>query len=186
MARNEIRVGGLGGQGVILCGTIIGKAASIYDRRHAAMVQSFGPEARGSSCSAQVMISDEPVGYPYVRNLDVLVAMSNDACHKFLPELKKGGILLYEQDLVHLEDSERPENAWGIPATRFAEDIGRRMVLNIVMVGFFAGVTGLISEEAARKAVMDSVPRGTGGLNLRAFTTGYEYGREQVAEINRG
>jgi 2-oxoglutarate ferredoxin oxidoreductase subunit gamma len=182
MSRSEIRIGGLGGQGVILCGTIIGKAASIYDRRHAGMIQSFGPEARGSSCSAQVMLSDDPIGYPYVRKLDVLVAMSNDACHKFLPDLKDDGILLYEDELVHLADGERPANAWGIPATRFAEELGRRMVLNIVMVGFFAGVTGLVSREAAEEAVKDSVPKGTEGLNLKAFLRGYEYGREMVAQ----
>ncbi|HNU68748.1 MAG TPA: 2-oxoacid:acceptor oxidoreductase family protein [Myxococcota bacterium] len=180
MSRSEIRVGGLGGQGVILCGTIIGKAASIYDHKHSGMIQSFGPEARGSSCSAQVILSDEVIGYPYVRNLDVLVAMSNDACHKFLPELKKDGVLLYEEELVSFPEGTRPAKAWGIPATRFAEELGRKLVLNIVMVGFFAGVTGLVSRQAAEAAVRDSVPAGTEGLNLKAFARGYEYGRELV------
>jgi len=180
MATTEIRIGGLGGQGVILCGTIIGKASSIYDHRHSVMIQSFGPEARGSSCSAQVMLADRPIGYPYVRRPDILVSMSNDACHKFLPEMKQDGILLYEEELVHLSDDERPARAWGIPATRFAEELGRRMVMNIVMVGFFAGVTGLVSREAAEAAVKDSVPKGTEPLNLQAFAKGYDYGRQLV------
>ena len=183
MATTEIRVGGLGGQGVILCGTIIGQAASIYDNRHSVMIQSFGPEARGSSCSAQVMLADRPVGYPYVRHPDILVAMSNDACRKFLPDLKKDGILLYEEELVTFADGEKPAKAWGIPATRFAEELGRRMVMNIVMVGFFSGVTGLVSREAAENAVRDSVPRGTEPLNLQAFARGYDFGRALVQKV---
>ncbi len=71
--------------------------------------------------------------------------------------------------------------AFGIPATRFAEELGRRLVLNIVMIGFFAGVTGLLSYESVEKAVKSSVPRGTEDLNLRAFHKGYEYGREQCS-----
>lgn len=180
MARTEIRVGGLGGQGVILCGTIIGKAASIYDNRHSTLIQAFGPEARGSSCSAQVILSDEPIGYPYIRRPDVLVMMSNDACHRFLPEMKPDGILLYEEELVHMDEHERPKNAFGIPATRFAEELGRRLVLNIVMVGFFAGLTGLVSREAAEAAVKASVPKGTELLNQRAFKMGFEHGRQMI------
>jgi len=183
MAVTEIRIGGLGGQGVILCGMILGKAASIYDRGHSVMIQSFGPEARGSSCSAQLMLSDRPIGYPYVRSLDVLVAMSNDAFHKFLPGLKKDGILLYEDELVHFAPGEKPERAWGIPATRFAEELGRKMVMNIVMVGFFAGVTGMVSRTAAEEAVRDSVPRGTEPLNLQAFAKGYEHGRQLIEKV---
>jgi 2-oxoglutarate ferredoxin oxidoreductase subunit gamma len=177
MARTEIRVSGLGGQGVILCGTIIGKAAALFDRRHATMIQAFGPEARGSACSAQVTIADDPVAYPYVRNPDVLIAMSPDAYHQFIPQLKPGGVLLYENELVTPDADPSPDTrAYGIPATRFAEEIGRRLVLNIVMVGFFAGVTGLVSPEAVKKAVCDSVPRGTEDMNLRALRSGFEYG----------
>ncbi|MBI4676419.1 MAG: 2-oxoacid:acceptor oxidoreductase family protein [Elusimicrobia bacterium] len=178
MPKTEIRVGGLGGQGVILCGSIIGKAAAIHGGKHATMIQAFGPEARGSACSAQVMVSEEPIGYPYVKNPDVLVLMSPDAYKLFAPSLKPGGLVLYESDLVHLDKS-LPAGARtkGIPATRFAEDLGRRLVLNIVMVGFFAGTTGLLSYEAVEKAVLDSVPKGTEDLNLRALKKGYEYGR---------
>jgi 2-oxoglutarate ferredoxin oxidoreductase subunit gamma len=177
MAKTEIRVSGLGGQGVILCATIIGKAAAIYDGRHATMIQSFGPEARGSACSAQVTIADEPVAYPYVTSPDVLVTMSPDAYEQFAGQLKPGGILLYENELV-TPGAKLPADArpYGIAATRFAEELGRRLVLNIVMVGFFAGVTGLISRQAVEKAVRDSVPNGTEDLNLRAMARGYEQG----------
>jgi len=179
MHKTEIRVGGLGGQGVILCGMIIGKAASIYDGKHATLIQSFGPEARGSACSAQVSVADEAIGYPYVKNPDVLIVMSPDAYTQFAPELKPGGVLLYENELITVDDKlPAGVKAFGIPATRLAEELGRRLVLNIVMTGFFAGVTGLVSAEAVEKAVKSSVPRGTEDLNLRALHRGYEYGRQ--------
>ena len=179
MAKTEIRVGGLGGQGVILSAHIIGKAASIFDNKHATLIQSFGPEARGSACSAQVTVDDDPIGYPYVKSPDVLMVMSPDAFSQFAPTLKSGGMLLYEEELVTLGDA-LPEGvqAFGIPATRIAEELGRRLVLNIVMVGFFAGITGRISFEAAERAVRTSVPRGTEDLNLRALRKGYDYGVE--------
>jgi len=185
MDKTEIRVGGLGGQGVILCGMIIGKAASIFDGKHATLIQAFGPEARGSACSAQVTVADEAIGYPYVKNPDVLIVMSPDAYTQFAPQLKPGGMLLYEKELITLDDKlPAGVQALGIPATRFAEELGRRLVLNIVMTGFFAGVTGVVSFEAVEKAVKSSVPKGTEDLNLRAFRKGYEFGRDQVAGGN--
>jgi 2-oxoglutarate ferredoxin oxidoreductase subunit gamma len=181
MVKTEIRVGGLGGQGVILCGMIIGKAASIFDGKHATLIQAFGPEARGSACSAQVSVADEAIGYPYVKHPDVLIVMSPDAYTQFAPQLKSGGVLLYENELINVDDRlPAGVKAFGIPATRLAEELGRRLVLNIVMTGFFTGVTGLVSSEAMEKAVKTSVPRGTEDLNLRAFRKGYEYGREAV------
>jgi 2-oxoglutarate ferredoxin oxidoreductase subunit gamma len=179
MARSEIRVSGLGGQGVILCATIIGKAASIYDGRHSTMIQSFGPEARGSACSAQLTIDDDAVGYPYVKKAGILIALSPDAYNQFVGQLKPGGILIYESELVK-PDARTPEGvrAFGIPATRIAEEVGRRLVLNIVMVGFFASVAELVSHEAIEKAVRSSVPRGTEELNLKALQSGYQYGLE--------
>lgn len=171
MARTEIRVAGLGGQGVILCAMIVGRAASLYGGKHATLIQAFGPEARGSACSAQVILDDDTIGYPYVKNTDILVAMSQDAYAKFRTELKPGGTLIFEDELVKPETS-----GAGIPASRFAEELGRRLVQNIVMVGFFAAVTNLIPREAAAQAVKDSVPPATIDLNMRAFDKGYEHG----------
>lgn len=187
MPKTEIRVGGLGGQGVILCGHIIGKAASIYDNKHATLIQSFGPEARGSACSAQVTLDEEPIGNPYVKRPDVLIVMSPDAYSQFVSSLKPGGVLLYEAELVTLDERLPPGvTAYGIPATRLAEELGRRLVLNIVMVGFFAGATGLVSPEAAERAVIHSVPKGTEQLNQRAFRKGYEYGLELTGRAAGG
>jgi 2-oxoglutarate ferredoxin oxidoreductase subunit gamma len=176
MRLSEIRIAGFGGQGVILCASIIGKAASIHEDGYATMTQSFGPEARGGACSAQVILSDQPVLYPYVTNPDVLVVMSQEACTRFAPELKPGGMLLVEQDLVRLSELKKPAKVFSIPATRLAEELGKKMVLNVVMAGFFGAVTGLLSREALRNAVADSVPAAFQELNLRAFDKGFEYG----------
>ncbi len=176
MPVTEIRVAGFGGQGVILAGMIIGKAASIFENGYATLTQSFGPEARGSACSAQVILSNEPILYPYVTQPDILIAMSQDAYNRFVGEMKPNGTLLIEEDLVRISDLPNGIRVHGVPATRLAEELGRRLVLNIVMVGFFAAVTRLIDPEALRKAVADSVPPGTEKLNLRAFDKGFEYG----------
>jgi 2-oxoglutarate ferredoxin oxidoreductase subunit gamma len=177
---SELRIAGFGGQGVILAGMILGKTATIFENRHATLVQSFGPEARGGSCSAQVILADEPIAYPYVTKPRVLVAMSQDAFERFIPDLAEDGILCYEEDLVKVHDLRPGVRAFGVPASRIAEELRRRMVLNIVMVGFVVAVTDLVSGEAARKAVADSVPNGTEFLNLSAFDKGYEHGRRLV------
>lgn len=184
MGRVEIRIGGLGGQGVILSGILLGRAASIHDGRHATLIQAFGPEARGSACSAQVTIDDVPVDYPYVRRPDILVVMSPDAYQIFASQVKPGGILLYEEDLVTVGPG-LPEGVrcYGVPATRIAEELGRRLVLNIVMVGFCVGVTEVVSREAAEQALVALVPKGTETLNRAAFQKGFEYG---IQARNRG
>ena len=173
----EIKTGGLGGQGVILAGMIIGKAAAIYENKHATLTQSFGPEARGSACGASIVVSDQPVEYPYVTHPNILVVMSQEACNRFAPDMAPDGILLYEADFV--EPGSLPEGvrAYGIPVTRIAEELQRRMVANIAMVGFFAAMTDLISVDALRESVKTSVPAGTENLNLEAFERGYTFGR---------
>lgn len=176
MRLTEIRVAGFGGQGVILSATIIGKAASIHENGYATMTQSFGPEARGGSSSAQVILSDSPILYPYLTRPDILVVMSQEAYTRFTPELKPGGLLLIERDLVRVSGSMADVRCYGIPATRLAEELGRKMVLNVVMVGFFGAIAGSPAPAALRKAVADSVPAGMQKLNLEAFDKGYEYG----------
>ncbi len=179
MATTELRIAGFGGQGVILAGIVIGKAAAIYDGKHATLTQSFGPEARGSACSAQLVLSDQPILYPYLTAPKILVAMSQDAYHRFGSELQPGGLLLVEAELVTCHpcpDGPPGIRLRGIPATRLAEELGRRAVSNIVMVGFLTVMTGLVSVEAIKQAIADSVPRGTEAVNLAAFEKGLEYG----------
>lgn len=175
--RLEVRITGFGGQGVVLAAYIVGRAC-IDAGRHATMIQSFGPEARGSSCSATLAISDREVLYPYIQRPSVLVAMSSDGYETFRNELRDDGTLIYELDLVKPATSER---AFGIPAKRIAESLGRALVQNIVMVGFIAAVANIVPRDAMRQAVRASVPAGTEELNLKAFDAGAEYFDKVIA-----
>jgi 2-oxoglutarate ferredoxin oxidoreductase subunit gamma len=180
----EIRISGFGGQGVILSAIVIGKAGCIFENGYSTMTQAFGPEARGGACSAQVILSNEPILYPYVTRPDILVTMSQEAYSLFTPQLKDDGILIIEQDLVRVEKLPPGVRVYGVPATRLAEELGKRMVLNIVMVGFFAAVTNVLEPGAVRQAVADSVPEAFRELNLKAFDKGFEYGTKHLtAEV---
>ncbi len=171
MSRTEIRITGFGGQGVVLSGHIIGRAWAVHAGKHATMIQSFGPEARGSACSATLTVSDARVLYPYIRRPDIFVVMSSDGYDTYRDELKDDGTLIYEKDLVHptFKDGQA---AFGVPSTRIAETLGRSIVQNIVMLGFVAGATQLVTRDEMRDAVKGSVPAGTEDLNLRAFEAG--------------
>ena len=178
----ELRLAGFGGQGVILSAIVLGKAASIYQGAYATMTQNFGPEARGGACSAQLVLSGTPILYPYVTQPDIMVVMSQEAYTRFVPELKEGGILIVEQDLVRVTNLPNSTRVYSCPATRLAEELGKRMVLNSVMVGFFTAVTRLLEPEAVRHAVVDSVPSTFRDLNLKAFEKGYEYGTKSLSD----
>jgi 2-oxoglutarate ferredoxin oxidoreductase subunit gamma len=183
MNSTEIKFGGFGGQGVILAGIIIGRAATIYDHKFATLTQAFGPEARGSACSAQVIVSDENILYPYVTKPEILLVMSQEACNKFLPETTDDAIIILEEDLVKPKGLKAGMKVYGIPATRLAEELGRKMILNIVMVGFFTAVTKLVNYEAVREAVKASVPQGTEAMNLKAYDRGYQYGVQHGVQL---
>jgi 2-oxoglutarate ferredoxin oxidoreductase subunit gamma len=183
MEKQEVRLGGFGGQGVILAGMILGRAKAIGEDKFATLTQDFGPEARGGAASCAVILSDEPILYPNVIHPDVLLAMSQGAYAKYIDGLKPGGILVIEEDLVKLGTVRSDIKVFKCPATRFAEEIGRKIVLNIVMYGFLVAVTGLVSEDIARKGVEASIPKGTEKLNFAAFEKGYQYGIEQKEKM---
>jgi 2-oxoglutarate ferredoxin oxidoreductase subunit gamma len=172
----EVRISGFGGQGVILSAIVIGKAGCIFEGGYATMTQAFGPEARGGACSAQVILSNSPILYPYVTRPHILVTMSQEAYSLFAPQLKEDGILIIEQDMVRIDNLPPGVRVYSVPATHMAEELGKRMVLNIVMVGFFGAVTGLLNPESLRAAVADSVPQAFRELNLKAFDKGFDYG----------
>jgi 2-oxoglutarate ferredoxin oxidoreductase subunit gamma len=181
MSRKEIRITGFGGQGVVKSGYIIGRACAIDAGNHATMIQSFGPEARGSSCSATMSVSPDEILYPYIGRPDIFVVMSGDGYDKFKDELKEDGILIYEADLVK-PTVKKGQPAYGITSTRIAEDLGRKIIQNIVMIGFFTAITKLATREEMRHAVEESVPPGTIELNLKAFDAGYDYFEEHYGK----
>ena len=171
--RKEICISGFGGQGVGLMGYILGKALALYNGDEAVMTQSYGPEARGGASSTNIVVSDEPIDYPFVQHPDVLVAISQEAYSKFRSKTKPEALILVDQDLVEPLDADHPLT---IPATHIAEDLGRRIVANIVMLGFFTAVTGIVNRGPVEKAIETSVKPKTVKLNLAAFAKGYDYG----------
>jgi len=171
----EIIITGFGGQGIVLTGRIVAKAAALGDSKQSTLVQSYGPEARGGACSAQVIISDDAIHYPYITTPDILVCMSQGAYDKFYPLLKETGTLIIDSDLVKPKKIKVHE-VLSIPATRIAVELGKKMIANIIMVGFITSITGAISLKASINSVKSSVPKGTEQLNISAFNKGYEYG----------
>jgi 2-oxoglutarate ferredoxin oxidoreductase subunit gamma len=178
----ELRLTGFGGQGIIRFGYLLGKTASIYDGKQATMTQSFGPEARGSACSSQVVISDERVLYPYVTVPHIVVAMSQEGYSKHGDNIREGGTLVIDEDLVKPEKVKKGVKSFSIPATRFAEDMGVKIAANIVMLGFFTAVTNLIKPESAKKAIQSSFRERLVDINLKAFDKGYQYGQENLGK----
>jgi 2-oxoglutarate ferredoxin oxidoreductase subunit gamma len=169
--RVEVRISGLGGQGVVLAGEILGRAA-VYDGKHAVQTQSYGAEARGSAARSEVIISDQKVGFPKVRKCDILVAMSQSALDKHLKDLKEGGTLLVDEDMVRKIPKIKAK-IFKIPATKIAEtELKSRIYANAVMLGALTQIANLVAKEAAEKAIIRSVPDETKESNLKGFKKG--------------
>ena len=175
VSRNEIIITGFGGQGIVLAGQVLGKAASLIDLKESTLTQSYGPEARGGACSAQVIISTATIHYPYVNHPDILVCLSQEAYNKFHGLLKDGGTLIVDQDLIRPAEAGQA-NFFSIPATRMAEELGNKMMANVVMLGFVTSVTGAVSADAMRNTVADTVPKRSVEQNVAAFNKGFDYG----------
>jgi 2-oxoglutarate ferredoxin oxidoreductase subunit gamma len=176
----EIRFSGFGGQGIIRCGLITGKAMSLFDNKYATMTQSFGPEARGSACSSQVVMSGERVLYPYITKPEILVCMSQEAYDKYEPDIREGGVLIIDTDLVKLKPAPGKIKVYTVPSTRFAEELGNRVFANLVMLGFFTAISKTVSPEAMKKALPGLVPKRFLDLNIRAFDRGYQHGLDAL------
>ena len=175
MTRKEIRMAGFGGQGIVLSGVVIGAAASVIGGRFASQTQSYGPEARGGACKADVVLSDEPVDYPMAQDLEVLVTMSQEALDKYIGDLREGGTLIVDEDLVRQLPEDTSFSLHRIPATMVAEkELGRRIVANMVMLGALVGITGIVSGRELEEAVKMMVPEGTEELNISAVRRGFE------------
>ncbi len=172
--RYEIRFSGAGGQGLILAGVIMAEAASIYQGIQAVQSQSYGPEARGGASKSEVIISDGPIDYPKATVVDALLALTQEACDKYSHDLKEGGVLLIDSDLV------KNEPKGNFKVTKFnitntaKNEVGREIVTNIVALGAMVALTGAVSRESAEKAVLARVPEAFLELNKKAFNLGYE------------
>jgi 2-oxoglutarate ferredoxin oxidoreductase subunit gamma len=182
MGRKEIRIAGFGGQGIVLSGSILGKAASIYDKGFATLTQSYGPESRGGSCRAEVIISDIPVDYPYVVSPQVQIILSQEAYTEYGQNAPPGTLVIVDSDLVTIDPSQNPKPL-SIPASRMAQDLGRVVVANIIMLGSLAAISDIVSYEALKNSILDSIPPGTESFNVKAFELGYDYGVEHGSKV---
>jgi len=180
--RLEIRVAGFGGQGIIRTGLMLAMASCIHSDKNAVQTQSYGPESRGGACKSEVVISDEEIDFPKVADPDVLIAMSQEAYDTYVGTVKKRGTILLDPNLVQKQKASSGIKVFRVPATRMAEQLGKTIVANVVMLGAFTSLTNLISAEALKKSVLDNVPKGTEKLNLAAFEKGYAYGKILLKE----
>ncbi len=168
--RIEVRLAGEGGQGMILAGVILAEAAAIYDGKNIVQTQAYGPEARGGSSKAEVIISDGEIDYPEVINADFLVAMSQEACDKYASNIKKDGLLIVDSEKVRRVPL---TNAIKLPITRMAvEATGKSITANVVSLGILVGLTNLVSREAIQKAIIARAPKGTEEVNQKALDRG--------------
>jgi 2-oxoglutarate ferredoxin oxidoreductase subunit gamma len=168
--RYDIRLSGSGGQGLILMGIILAEAIGVYDGKFVAQTQSYGPEARGGSSKAEVVVSDEEIDYPKAMQLDLLLAMNQKSCDDYYMDLKPDGILIVDSTFVNQVPLPK---AYRIPFTRIArETLKREMVANIVALGAIAKLTNIVTPKAVEAAVLTRVPKGTEQLNRDALKAG--------------
>jgi 2-oxoglutarate ferredoxin oxidoreductase subunit gamma len=173
--KKQVRLAGFGGQGIVLAGMILGKAAVLFENVNAVMTQSYGPEARGGACSADVIISESRINYPRVTVPDILVLMAEEAAHTYGPKTAENALILVNEDLVKTIPDRPGLRVLKIPATSIAEKLGRVIVSNIVMLGFITGAAGIVDYESMKQAILASIPKGTEKLNLAAFQAGYDH-----------
>lgn len=172
----EVRFGGVGGQGIVLAGRLLGKAAALYDGKDAVCTQSYGPEARGGASRSDVVIADEQVDYPFVSRADILAVFFQEAYVLFRDCLKPDGLLIVDTGLVQPFGDDH--NLHGIPATEIAEGLGSRMAANVVTLGYLVGLTGIVSEESVIEAIRSTLKAGIVEMNLKAFDAGVQQARE--------
>ncbi len=168
----SLRLSGTGGQGLILAGIILAEAA-LLDGKEAIQSQSYGPEARGGSSKSEVIISNSPIYYPKIQVPDLVLAMSQESCKKYVSDLPKEGILITDSLFVTQLPKEFTGKIYQLPITqRSKEELGKSLFSNIVALGAVVKITGVVSKQALIKAVLARVPRGTEQVNEKAIELG--------------
>ena len=171
--KTEIRIGGSGGQGVVLAAQILGKAA-VLDGKNALQSQAYGAEARGSLAKSEVIISGGKIGFPAVRKCDILVAMNQEALNTLIKDLKETGTLIVDSTNVTTVP-ETKAKVYRMLITKTArETLGETLYANMVMLGVLIKTTDIVNANAAEKSIRESVSRRTIETNVRAFKKGLE------------
>ncbi len=174
----QIRIGGVGGQGIVMASKLLGVAASLFDHKEAVCTQTYGPEARGGAARSDVVISDAPVDYPFVTEADILAVLFTEAYTKFRPILKPGGLLIVDTEMVHPDEDE--ENVCAVPATKIAEALGNKMARNVVILGSLIGKIPVVSRESLVEAIRKNMKPKIVDLNIRALDAGIEFAQRGV------
>lgn len=170
--RQEIRICGSGGQGVIMVAIILAEAVAIFEGRQVSQTQSYGPEARGGKCKADVVISNLEIDYPKASKPSILLAMNQASYDFYIHDLMPGGILIVDSTMVKklCEDQ-----AIAIPFTHLArKNFGRTFVANMIALGSLIYLCPVASLESVESALLGRVPEGTKDINLKAFRAGVE------------
>jgi 2-oxoglutarate ferredoxin oxidoreductase subunit gamma len=174
MARTELTIAGVGGQGSILAGVILGSAAVTYDGKYAVQTQAYSSELRGGFAAAWVIISDDPVIFPRVTRPDILIAQAQDSITRFTHVLKPDGVLILDSDMVPTPP-EKIRRVFPVPATSVARNrLKAPVTANMVMLGALCKVTGIVGRDALRRAIAETAPKGKSQLNQDAFDLGFE------------
>lgn len=164
-SRYEVRIAGSGGQGIILAGIILAEAA-ILDGKHVAQSQSYGPETRGGSSISEVILSDKEIDYPRVLKLDLLVALTQEACDRNIPDMKTEGLVVVDSDLVH-------GVLWGkvasIPFRKIAREVGEERAINMAALGAIGSLCPVVSRRSLLKVLAKTLPSAKVAANRLAF-----------------
>jgi 2-oxoglutarate ferredoxin oxidoreductase subunit gamma len=174
----QVRLAGLGGQGVILAGLLLGQAG-VFDGRSVSGSNFYGAQARGSGCKSEIAFSDGPIDFPHLVTADILVAMSQGAYDSLSDDVREEtGLILYDHGWVTPKERAGVRQV-GIPATEVSvKRLKSKQAANIVLLGAFVEITKMVSPGAVRKAIRLHVSEKFQGLNLKALQVGMELGRQ--------
>lgn len=178
--RFEIRLSGTGGQGILTLGKIMGQVLALDHGFYATQTQSYGPEARGGSSRADLVVSSYPISYPKPVSLDMLVALSQEACNLYFRNLKSSGFLLVDTTLV----PQTPSNIfWGLPFTEMArEKIGVPQAMNVICLGALSHFLPFMNFANVKKALAGVFPAKLLDLNVKALTLGYTSAKKRYPD----
>jgi 2-oxoglutarate ferredoxin oxidoreductase subunit gamma len=174
--RRTITIAGIGGQGIVLCGYVIGKAASLYDNKFATFSSFYGPQARGGECTSTLIIDDKKIDFPFIRHIDILVILSGKVYKKYAKLASKNTLIFVDNDLI---PSAQVDNVkvFAVPAARLANDMGNKIVSNIIMLGFFTRITGIVSQHSLITSLQSSLKKDFLDTNLKALAIGSDYAK---------
>ena len=168
----QVRFGGLGGQGIVLAGLLLGRAAT-FDGKFVAGSNSYGVAARGAACRSEVVISEEPIDFPHVTIPDIVAVMSQRAYDLFSRRVVKDGLIFYDSQFIV---PRLRRSVVEVPATGMAlEDIGDKRVANVILLAAVVAKTGIVSQGALLRAIDESVTDRFLELNKKAAALGFHY-----------